>query len=114
MPTGALHTPPSSPYVRALQRTPPAMPHLLEALQASLGSSYTIEHELGGAGMSRVFVAQETALQRKVVLKVLPPSLFGALSVERFERETLLAARMQHPYIVPILSAGKTDRWFYY
>ncbi len=79
---------------------------LREQLQASLGSSYTIERELGGGGMSRVFVASETALGRKVVVKVLPPETAAGVSIERFKREILLAARLQHPHIVPLLSAG--------
>ena len=40
-------------------------------LQATLGAAYTIERELGGGGMSRVFVATDTRLGRRVVVKVL-------------------------------------------
>ena len=47
--------------------------NLRDQLQATLGAAYTLERELGGGGMSRVFVAEETALRRKVVVKVLPP-----------------------------------------
>jgi serine/threonine-protein kinase len=56
--------------------------------------------------MSRVFVAREIALDRDVVVKVLPPELAGELSVERFRREIQFAARLQHPHIVPVLAAG--------
>ena len=59
--------------------------------------------------MSRVFVALETALQRRVVVKVLLPELAAGVSVERFRREILLAAQLQHPHIVPLLSAGESD-----
>jgi serine/threonine-protein kinase len=45
-----------------------------ETLQAALGTGYASERELGGGGMSRVFVASETALDRRVLIKVLPPS----------------------------------------
>src|SRR4051812_2376862 len=79
-------------------------------LQESLGSAYSLERELGGGGMSRVFVARDHALGRRVVVKVLPPELAAALSVERFKREIMLAAAMQHPNIVPVLSTGNTDR----
>ena len=48
---------------------------LREQLQATLGSAYEVERELGGGGMSRVFVATETALGRQVVIKVLPPEV---------------------------------------
>jgi TolB-like protein len=58
--------------------------------------------------MSRVFVAHERALDRDLVVKVLPPDMAHGISVDRFEREIQLAARLQHPHIVPLLSAGET------
>jgi tetratricopeptide (TPR) repeat protein len=87
---------------------------LRDRLQASLGSAYTLERELGGGGMSRVFVALETALGRRVVIKVLPPELTAGVSVDRFKREIQVAARLQHPHIVPVLSAGEIDGLPYY
>lgn len=60
---------------------------LQSRLQQSLGSAYTLEQELAGGGMSRVFVAEEMALGRKVVIKVLPPDLAAGVSAERFSRE---------------------------
>ena len=77
-------------------------------LQDSLGSAYTLKAELGGGGMSRVFVAREEALGRDVVVKVLAPELAEGLSVERFAREIRLAAALQDVHIVPVLSAGST------
>src|SRR5690349_11042095 len=59
--------------------------------------------------MSRVFMAHETALGRTVVVKVLPPELAAGVSTERFKREIALAARLQHPHIVPLISAGEMD-----
>lgn len=82
---------------------------LRERLQLSLGSAYTLERELGGGGMSRVFIAEERALGRKIVVKVLPADTGAGLSAERFRREIQVAARLQHPHIVPLLSAGETD-----
>jgi len=64
--------------------------------------------------MSRVFVAEETSLGRKVVVKVLPPDLAATINVERFRREIQLAARLQHAHIVPLLSAGVADGLPYY
>ncbi|MBA2706924.1 MAG: protein kinase, partial [Gemmatimonadaceae bacterium] len=84
-------------------------PALSERLQAALGSGYRIERELGGGGMSRVFVAEETAFGRQVVIKVLPPELAAAVNVERFRREIQLAAQLQHPNIVPLHAAGIAD-----
>ena len=78
-------------------------------LQTSLGDAYRLEHELGGGGMSRVFVAEELRLQRKVVVKVLSPDLALGLSAERFEREIRTVAALQQANIVPVLMAGDTD-----
>ena len=64
--------------------------------------------------MSRVFVAEELSLGRKVVVKVLPPDLAATVNVERFRREIQLAARLQHPHIVPVLAAGISDGLPYY
>jgi len=76
------------------------------SLRDALGGAYVLERELIGGGMSRVFLATETALGRKVVVKVLPREMSGQLSVGRFKREIALAAQLQHPRIVPLLTAG--------
>ena len=82
------------------------MTELQTRLQSALGDGYRIEKELGGGGMSRVFLAQETRLGRQVVIKVLPPEMAAGVNVERFEREIQLAARLQHPHVVALLTAG--------
>ena len=87
---------------------------LQEALQAHLGSGYTVERELGGGGMSLVFVAQDHRLARLVAIKLLLPSLAATVSVDRFQREIMLAARLQHPHIVPVLSAGELNNLPYF
>ena len=87
---------------------------LQERLQASLAPSYALEYELGGGGMARVFVATETALRRRVVVKVLPPEATADISIERFRREIQLAAGLQHPHIVPVLAAGLAGDILYY
>src|SRR5919202_6426638 len=81
---------------------------LRSQLQDSLGGAYTLERELGGGGMSRVFVATDTRLARPVVVKVLAPELAAGLSAERFAREIKLSAALQEPHILPVLSAGQT------
>ncbi|MEP6688625.1 MAG: serine/threonine-protein kinase [Gemmatimonadales bacterium] len=81
---------------------------LREQLQHTLGEAYRLERELGGGGMSRVFLAVETALGRNVVVKVLLPDLAAGVSVDRFRREIQLAAQLQHPHIVPLLTAGES------
>jgi tetratricopeptide (TPR) repeat protein len=77
-------------------------------LQKTLGDAYRLERELGGGGMSRVFVAEELRLERKVVVKVLSPDLAQGLSAERFEREIRTVAGLQQANIVPVLTAGET------
>ena len=64
--------------------------------------------------MSRVFLAEETRLSRQVVIKVLPPEMGAGVNAERFEREIRLAARLQHPHIVPLLTAGASGDLLYY
>ncbi|HYV96352.1 MAG TPA: protein kinase [Gemmatimonadaceae bacterium] len=83
-------------------------------LTAALGATYRIEQELGGGGMSRVFLAVETELGRQVVIKVLPPEMAAGVNQERFRREVQLAARLQHPHIVPLLTAGAQGDLLYY
>jgi len=85
-----------------------------DRLQAALGSGYAIDRELGGGGMSRVYLARETALGREVVLKVLPPELTSSVNLERFRREIQYAAQLQHPHIVPLLNAGENDDLLWY
>jgi eukaryotic-like serine/threonine-protein kinase len=83
-------------------------------LQQSLGTSYVVEHEIGGGGMARVFVADEVGLGRKVVIKVLPPGMSEAISAERFAREIKVAASLQQANIVPVLTAGTAAGFPYY
>jgi serine/threonine-protein kinase len=80
------------------------MTDLRATLERILGDTYTFERELQGGAMSRVFVAMDRQLGREVVMKVLPPEVAAELSVERFRREIQLAAKLQHPHIVPLLS----------
>ncbi|MGH7616978.1 MAG: protein kinase domain-containing protein [Gemmatimonadaceae bacterium] len=83
-------------------------------LQQSLGVAYDIQRELGGGGMSRVFVAGESRLGRTVVIKVLAPELAASISSDRFEREIRILASLQQANIVPLLAAGRTDGLPYY
>ncbi|MEO7521743.1 MAG: serine/threonine-protein kinase, partial [Gemmatimonas sp.] len=87
---------------------------LIEEIQRSLGTSYVVERELGGGGMSRVFLARDTRLNRGVVVKILSGEFSASLSSERFEREIQLSAALQHPHIVSVLSAGDAGGMPYY
>ncbi len=83
-------------------------------LRDAFESQYILERELTGGGMSRVFLATERALNRQVVIKVLPPELAAGVNRERFRREIQLAAQLQHPHIVPLYAAGEHGDLLYY
>jgi serine/threonine protein kinase len=87
---------------------------LRERLRVELGDAFVIESELARGGMSHVFVAEEIALGRRIVIKVLDPELAAGVSAERFKREVTLTARLQHPHIVPIYAAGEVNGLPYY
>ena len=90
------------------------MTELLERLRGILGEQYRIERELPGGGMSRVFLAVEVALDRQVVIKLLPPEMAAGVSIDRFRREIQMAAKLQHPHVVPLLSADASGDLLYY
>ncbi|HKV52764.1 MAG TPA: protein kinase [Gemmatimonadaceae bacterium] len=90
------------------------MTDLQSRVQQSLAGNYTLERELGGGGMSKVFVAQEHSLGRRVVVKLLSPELAAAMSATRFEREIRVAASLQQANIVPVLTTGTVEGLPYY
>jgi DNA-binding SARP family transcriptional activator/tRNA A-37 threonylcarbamoyl transferase component Bud32 len=93
--------------------TAPPVESFQEHLQQLLGDAYRLERELSG-GMSRVFVAEERALGRRVVVKALAPDMMQLVSAERFAREVRIAAKLQQANIVPVLTAGVAGNLPYY
>ncbi len=85
------------------------MSTLLATVQRHLGDDFTVERELGGGGMSRVYVAHDRRLGRRVAVKVLREELGAGVSADRFRREIRTAAALQHPLIVPVLDTGDID-----
>jgi len=83
-------------------------------LQSALGDAYHIERELGGGGMSRLFLATEASLHRQVVIKLLPPEFASEVSATRFRQEIAVAAHLQHTNILPVLTAGAKDDLLFY
>lgn len=83
-------------------------------LSALLADDLTIERELGGGGMSLVFLARDRRLGRPIVIKVVAPELAAVMSGGRFEREIQLAASLQQANIVPLLTAGEAEDIRYY
>src|SRR6476469_7795435 len=83
-------------------------------LQKSLGERYGIDKEIGRGGMATVFLAADLRHDRQVALKVLHPELALSLGSERFLREIRIAARLQHPHIVPLYDSGQAEDLLYY
>src|SRR5256886_4785111 len=81
---------------------------LAQRLSLALGSSFTLEGEIGRGGMGVVYRARDERLKRGVAVKVLPPELAFREEIRiRFLREAETAARLSHPHIVPIHSVGE-------
>jgi eukaryotic-like serine/threonine-protein kinase len=75
-------------------------------LQSAVTASYRIEREIGRGGMAVVYLAHDLRHERPVAIKVLEPRLAMVLGRERFLREIRLAAKLQHPHIVPVHDSG--------
>src|SRR4029450_1975484 len=90
------------------------MADLRSSLQPSLADRYGIEREVGRGGMATVFLAHDLKHDRQVALKVLHPELAASLGPERFLREIKVAARLNHPHIVPLHDSGQAGDLLYY
>src|SRR5437762_11248655 len=88
--------------------------NLIEILRTSFADSYRVEDEMRGGGMSRLFRATDLALNRKVVIKILPPELTSDMMIARFKRESEVTAHLQHPNILPIITAGAREGLMFY
>ncbi len=85
-----------------------------ELLAKALSDRYSLERELGRGGMATVYLARDVRHRRLVAVKVMHPSLAGALDSERFLREIEIAASLSHPLIVPLYDSGNADGVLYY
>ena len=83
-------------------------------LSAMLADTYEIEREVGSGGTSIVYVAQDLKHQRRVALKVLRPELTATLAADRFLLEIRIAARLNHPHILPLHDSGRAGEFIYY
>src|SRR5438128_7673422 len=90
------------------------MPDLLAVLRDALADRYAVERELGRGGMATVFLAEDLKHRRPVAIKVLHPELAAAAGADRFLREIEVAARLQHPHIVPLYDSGAAAGFLYY
>ncbi len=90
------------------------VPDLLDSLRRALADRYAVERELGRGGMATVFLAEDVKHHRPVAIKVLHAELAAALGAERFLREIEIAARLQHPHILPLYDSGVAEGFLYY
>ena len=90
------------------------MNDLQSRLRTGLAERYDIQREVGRGGMATVFLAQDRRHHRPVALKVLHPELALGLGSERFLREIQIAARLQHPHIVPLYDSGQAGELLYF
>jgi WD40 repeat protein/serine/threonine protein kinase len=93
---------------------PLLMPSAESSWPERLGE-YHLVRLVGKGGMGLVFEAVQEPLDRRVALKVLPPTLgFAPVAIERFRREARAAANLHHTNIVPVFGSGEQDGVFYY
>src|ERR1051325_5555192 len=86
----------------------------VEQLRSALSDRYRIESEIGRGGMAIVYRAEDVKHGRTVAIKVLSPDLSATIGAERFEREIRIAARLQHPHILPVHDSGEAGGLLYY
>jgi serine/threonine protein kinase/tetratricopeptide (TPR) repeat protein len=86
----------------------------IDRVRNALSSAYTVDRELGKGGMSTVYLAQDLKHDRVVALKVLHAELSSTLGPDRFLREIKLAARLNHPHILPLFDSGASDGILFY
>ncbi|HZJ00410.1 MAG TPA: protein kinase [Gemmatimonadaceae bacterium] len=85
-----------------------------EKVAKALENKYRISRELGRGGMATVYLAEDLRHGRDVAVKVLHPDLSSALGADRFLREIRLAARLNHPHILPLFDSGEAEGFLYY
>jgi serine/threonine-protein kinase len=90
------------------------MSDFVATLSQGLAGRYLVEQEIGSGGMAIVFRARDLRHERWVALKVLRPELASSLGGERFLREIRLAARLQHPHILPVHDSGEARGFLFY
>jgi tetratricopeptide (TPR) repeat protein len=111
--------------VEECERPDPLLDHPAEALATLLvdegipvpgllAGRYRIVRELGRGGMAVVYLAGDLRHAREVAVKVVRPEVATVLGRDRFLREIAIAARLNHPGIVPLHDSGEADGLLYY
>ncbi len=79
---------------------------MIPAAFETLADRYRIKAEVGTGGMATVYLADDVRHRRQVAIKVLKPEIAAVVGRERFLREIEIAARLNHPHIVPLFDSG--------
>ncbi len=90
------------------------MAELIDTLREALADRYALQRELGRGGMATVFLAEDLKHHRSVAIKVLHADLAAQIGPERFVQEIEIAARLQHPHILPLYDSGDAAGILYY
>lgn len=86
----------------------------LPRVTAALAARYRIERELGTGGMATVYLGHDLKHDRDVAIKVRRADIADPVARERFVREIHLAARLNHPHILPLYDSGEADGLLYF
>ena len=90
------------------------MADVLDLLRTALEERYAVERLIGEGGMATVYLANDIRHDRKVAIKVLRPELAASIGADRFLREIKVAAKLQHPNILPLYDSGEASDFLYY
>ena len=86
----------------------------IERFKAARGDQYVVEGLIGRGGMAEVYRALDVRHGRPVAIKLLDANLGQVVVADRFIREIGIAARLQHPNILPVYDSGNADGTLYY
>ncbi len=89
-------------------------PLVVDLLRQALADRYSVGRELGSGAAATVYLAEDLKYHREVAIKLLRPELAASLTGERFLREITIAAKLQHPHILPVLDSGEAAGSYYF
>ena len=75
---------------------------------------YRTIREIGSGGMATVYLAEDAKHNRLVAIKVMKPAVVQAIGQDRFLREIEIAARLNHPNVVPLFDSGAAGEYLFY
>jgi serine/threonine-protein kinase len=81
---------------------------LFDRVRDALADRYRLDREIGRGGMATVYLAHDLKHDRPVAIKVFRPDVAAQIGIDRFLREIAIAARLQHPHILPLHDSGRT------